>query len=327
VAEANGRSPGDYSSKLRIALEADQPAVSALRTILLDLLDTLETNVSGTVADIDSEFLHDLRVACRRTRSALTQLKGVLPERTVAPFIAEFKWLGSVTSSLRDLDVYLLEMPTYRAVLPNGAGADLDPLVAFIRKERLRARRSVSRALQSRRFRRLRTRWRDTLEGLESPPGRTATRTTADLASPRITKAYLRILKRGTGLGEDPPAEALHRLRIDAKKLRYLLEFFRSLYPRREIAARIRELKRLQDILGGFNDMEVQRDRLSSFARELRTDPAVGTSCILTLGRLAGTLERRQEEYRQAFHDAFTEFSGKPVRSAYSRLFERKGAR
>ena len=151
VAAARGRAPGDYSSKFRVDLEPEQPAGYAARTILLVLLTTLEANVEGTVNDIDTEFLHDLRVACRRTRSALTQLKGVLAAEITAPFNAEFKWLGGLTGPLRDLDVYLLEMPAYRALLPPHASADLEPLEELIRSARTRALTSVCRAPFARR--------------------------------------------------------------------------------------------------------------------------------------------------------------------------------
>jgi len=327
AAAARGRTPGDYASKVVIPLEADRPAADSMRIILTELLDTLEANVPGTIADLDTEFLHDLRVACRRTRSALTQLKGVLDPEAVAPFNAEFKWLGGATGDLRDLDVYLLEMPVYRSMLPASIVGDLEPLVSLIAAERTRAHRSVAKALRSTRFRRLISDWRTCLGDIAPAPGKTAAGPTAALASQRITKAYRRILKKGSGLGEDPPAEALHRLRIDAKKLRYLLEFFRSLYPKREIAARIKELKRLQDILGGFNDMEIQRDRLAGFAETLHADPSVKARVLLTMGRLAGALEQRQEAFRLAFHDAFVEFSGPTVRTAYDRLSSTKESR
>jgi len=327
AAAIQGRAPGDYTSKLDLRLEARQTADTSLRTILTELFDTLVTNVPGTIDDLDTEFLHDLRVACRRTRSALTQLKGVLEPETIDPFKAEFKWLGGITGPLRDLDVFLLEMPAYRATLPNEVATDLKPLSSLIQTERSKAHRNVVRALRSTRFRQLVTHWRECIETATTVPGNTATATTGDLAASRITQATRRILKKGRKLGQDPPAEALHRLRIDAKKLRYLLEFFKSLYPEREIAARIRELKQLQDILGGFNDMEVQRDRLSACAEVLHADPSVGASTILTLGRLAGTLEQRQEAFRLAFHDAFTEFSSPSVRTAYDRLFGGKESR
>ena len=318
---ARGRTPGDYGSKFRVGLDPDQPAEAAVRTILLVLLTTLEANVDGTVKDIDTEFLHDLRVACRRTRSALTQLKGVFPAEITAPFNTEFKWIGDLTGPLRDLDVFLLEMPTYRALLPSHASTDLEPLEEVIKAARARALALVVRTLRSSRFNRLVTSWRQTLEEIIPSSGRHASRSTRDLADLRITKTYRRILKLGGDLDHDPPAETLHRLRIEAKKLRYLLEFFHSLYPAPEINARIKELKGIQDILGRFNDMEVQRKRLLAFAHELHTDSDVETRCILTLGRLAGTLEERQEEFRSAFHDAFTGFESASVRAAFKNLF------
>jgi CHAD domain-containing protein len=327
AAVAHGREPDDYSSKLEISLDHRQSSVSALRTILLDLVTTMQLNAAGTIYDIDTEFLHDFRVACRRTRSAMSQLKGVLPADLVAPFKTEFKWLGDVTGPLRDSDVFLLEMPAYRSMLPGHARPDLAHLEVLIRSRRTLAHRAVVRALKSVRFRRLITGWRETLEESRSPVSPAASRSTADLASRRISKTHSRILKRGLNLGADPPAADLHRLRIDAKKLRYLMEFFWSLYPPREIGARIKELKKLQDILGGFNDMEIQRERLAEFADTLNAAPSVATGCILTLGRLDGYLEERQEGFRHAFHDAFADFSSHPVTAAYRRLFKRKESR
>ena len=320
VASRRGRRPGAYSSKLDIPLAPDQRSDSAVVTILLDLLDTLEANVDGIIADLDPEFLHDLRVAGRRTRSALTQLKGVLPKPTVAPFNPEFKWLGGVTGPLRDLDVFLLEMPSYRSMLPDHAAADLEPLASLIMTMRRRAHRTVARALRSGRFRELVTDWRRTLESFRPADRPDAARSVSSLAAERIGTAHRRIVKKGRTLGEDPPAAALHRLRIDAKKLRYLLEFFKNLYPPAVIGGRIEELKRLQDILGGCNDMEVQRRRLETLAGELHRDPTVDAATIMALGRLTGVLEERQESYRRSFHDAFRDFTSGTVLDAYAEI-------
>ena len=68
---AVGRRPGDYSNKVDADITAAQPASQAAATILLRLLDTIEANIAGVLADTDTEFLHDLRVSVRRTRSAL----------------------------------------------------------------------------------------------------------------------------------------------------------------------------------------------------------------------------------------------------------------
>src|SRR5205814_6144881 len=94
--------------KISVQLDPHQPAAVAVATVLASLLDTLEANVPGTIADIDTEFLHDLRIAVRRTRSALKLAGDVLPAGLAARFRPGFKWLGDLTTPTRDLDVYLL---------------------------------------------------------------------------------------------------------------------------------------------------------------------------------------------------------------------------
>jgi hypothetical protein len=67
AAAVTGRTPGDYSSKVSVELVPDQRAEAAIWRILTHLFATLRANVEGTVLDLDSEFLHDLRVATRRS--------------------------------------------------------------------------------------------------------------------------------------------------------------------------------------------------------------------------------------------------------------------
>ncbi len=118
---AAGRHPEDYSNKLSVPLVPDQPARLALRVLLLILLDTLQANVPGTIRGTDTEFLHDLRVSVRRTRSALKLVGNVLPGGLASRFAAEFKWLGDLTTPTRDLDVYLLN---YQAITAGLVAAD-----------------------------------------------------------------------------------------------------------------------------------------------------------------------------------------------------------
>jgi len=80
------------------------------------------------------------------------------------------------------------------------------------------------------------------------------------------------MVKAGGAIDGETPAERLHDVRILGKKLRYLLEFFRSLYAEEEIDIAIKELKRLQDNLGDFNDYEVQGAAMGRFAEELASE-------------------------------------------------------
>ena len=90
--------PGDYSSKLNLSLNHEASGREATCEILKCLQDVMHQNEAGIRADWDTEFLHDFRVAIRRTRSALSQIKGVLPEDAVAHFKDEFRQLGRSTN-------------------------------------------------------------------------------------------------------------------------------------------------------------------------------------------------------------------------------------
>ena len=129
------------------------------------------------------------------------------------------------------------------------------------------------------------------------------------------------MIKRGSELGEDPPPEQLHRLRIDGKKLRYLLEFFASLYEPINVTRLVKELKRLQDILGGFNDMTVQQARLLEFAEELMASGEARPETVLAMGRLAAAMARRQDELYQGFSSAFAAFASPSSQQRYCSLF------
>ena len=99
-------------------LEPDERSDRAAGRILPALLEVIEANLPGAVADIDSEFLHDLRVSVRRTRSLQRQLRAAFPAEPLQHFRAEFRWLQRVTGPSRDLDVYVLEFDDFSATLP-----------------------------------------------------------------------------------------------------------------------------------------------------------------------------------------------------------------
>ena len=96
------------SSSERFGMQRSQAADLAVADALLGYLAEMEANVEGIVADIDTEYLHEFRVAVRRTRSVLKLLGDVLPDGLAARMGVEFRWLGQITSATRDLDVYLL---------------------------------------------------------------------------------------------------------------------------------------------------------------------------------------------------------------------------
>jgi CHAD domain-containing protein len=318
-----GRTPGDYTSKFRIALDPEMPARDAARAIHLALLETMLRNEEGTRRDLDSEFLHDFRVAIRRTRSALTQIPGVYPEPDVERFKEEFRWLGTATGPTRDLDVYLLKMDGYKGGLPEEVRADLKPLEEFLERKQNLAHRLLVTALDSARYRRLVEEWRAFLT--EEPVGallaRNAESPVRAVASERIRRVHRWMVQRGRAIEDDTPAEALHDLRIRAKKLRYLLEFFRSLYPERAVERLVAELKQLQENLGDFNDYQVQIRSLQGFAAEMAGEGSAPLRTQLAMGRLLARLDAGRAAERSRFAERFDRFASRRNRKRFARLF------
>lgn len=323
-----GRSPGDYSSRFSLQLDPEMRADEAMRRILLPLLTILEANVEGAKADLDSEFLHDLRVATRRTRSALSELNDVLPELVVDDFEQRFAWLGQVTGATRDLDVFILDFAKYRASLPVQMRGDLDPLLPYLQAQQKRAQQALKRKLISPHFRRLLKDWRQYLEGplaRDYLPGDKAALGIKALADRRIWRMYRKVLKEGRTIVDTSPPEALHRLRRNAKKLRYLLEFFQSLYSAKQIKLLVKQLKQLLDNLGDYQDLQTQARQLHGHGEEIQKQKPADLSALLAIGSLIGDLMQRQQAARGDFKQRFAAFDSKQQRALYKALFKSAG--
>ncbi len=322
--QAIGVTPGDYSSKLQLALEPAMTAAEASRLIHLTLLDTLSRNETGAAGNIDPEFLHDFRVAGRRIRSALAQLdKGVLPPAVIARAKTDFRWICQQTNHMRDLDVYLIDFPDLQDPLPDSYRPHLKPFHEFLSAQSRKEARRVAAMLRGRRYRKICDDWRTYLTvgfGKDRKAEFTDT-PVRNLADARIWRAFRRALKEGATIGVEAPAEALHALRISCKKLRYLLEFFQSLYPPDEIGVLIRSLKKLQDVLGEFQDSEIQSLAIVNFGREMAAANRAPVETQMAMGMVAESILRRQGAARSAFHGRFEAFSGEEIVAAAKELF------
>ncbi len=317
--------PGNYSSKLDLDLNHEASGREATCEILQCLHDVMRQNEAGIRADWDTEFLHDFRVAIRRTRSALSQIKGVLPEDAVAHFKDEFRQLGRSTNRLRDLDVYLLEEETYRALLPQSLQPGLDAVFLRLKNERRRALNDMVQVLDTPEYRGLMDSWTAFLQDERSRTEEYSGVPAITLARKFIYKRFKQVLKRGQAIGDDTPDEALHNLRIDCKKLRYLLEFFTSFFPKDKMDKLIGYMKKLQDNLGDFNDLSVQQQELMAYLNEVlsRSRRADRLLCAAAIGGLIARLHSQQQVVRREFASAFAIYAGKKNVRLYRDLFRK----
>lgn len=302
-----------HSGSPTVALDRDEPALGGFRRVLTGLAGEVEANWSGTVEAVDPEFLHDLRVAVRRTRSVLSQAKRVLPEDVRARYRDGFGWLGTITGPARDLDVYVIEWADYVEPLGLEAATALQTLRAHIVGRRDAEYVSLVTALRSERYRALIGEWRSWLDGAggDGGPGRDAAAPMGRVAADRISAAQVRLISHGRAIDPSSPAEDLHELRKDAKRLRYLLECFGGVLPGAARKVFVQRLKALQDNLGEFQDTEVHAAQLRAFSEELVGRPTTTTATFVAIGQLAERFELRRQAARQEFGRRFETYDTK----------------
>jgi CHAD domain-containing protein len=323
---AGARGP---SSRAALELARGTRADEAAGLVLMRLAEIADQNVPGTLADLDTEFLHDLRVSVRRARSVLRELRGVFPSAERAHLRAELRWAQAVTGPVRDLDVQLLEWGELTASLSPERCADVGPLHDLLSQRRTAAFRALERGLRSRRFADAMNDWRG-LAGLAPAPDPAPERPLAELAieavaGDRIRSVHRRMVRDGRAINDDSPPEALHDLRKRGKELRYLLELFGSLFPHAVVKPMVSALKGLQDVLGRFQDRAVQAGLLRGLGDELAAKEG-GPEALMALGLVVEALFADQDAARARFAERFERFAAPEQRALVRDTFPKLGS-
>ena len=324
--ELTDQKPGSYSSKLKIKLQPGMRSDAATKIILRHLLQVIRINEPYIAKALDTEFLHDYRVAIRRTRSALSQIKNIFPKQTTSRFKRDFAFMGKLSNQLRDLDVYLLNENAYKAMLPEVLREDIDPLFDYLRQKRATVLKQVLKNLRSRKYKQIQKDWAAFLD--HSDPA-TPTESNAELdilalAQRRIYKQYRSTIKSGRRILENTEDEKLHALRIECKKLRYLMEFFTSLFAQEKIKRLIKQLKKLQDNLGTFNDLSIQEQYLLSIAQEMPAGRRRTPKMLVAIGSLVGALDAEKKAVKQRFAKIFQAYASPINQRVFRELFASK---
>ncbi len=326
IMKISGVNVQGYSSKISLNLDGDAPVYQSARQLLQFTFSIMQANEEGIKKDLDSEFLHDYRVAIRRTRSILKQLKSVFePEKTVY-YLNFFRELGKRTNELRDRDVSLLREASYFHSLPPCLRPSLKLFFTDIAASRKQLHKQFCSYLASDDCQSFLAEWdafvhQQSIPDVEHCPN--APLSTASVAVESIKKAWKTVLRHGRQVSEETTDSEIHALRIDCKKLRYLLEFFSSIFPHKSVAPVVRQLKDLQENLGDFVDFSVQ---LHSLRERLKALPPGKEEILLaaSMGALMATLFQKQEEARGTFHQTFKAFDHEKTAELFHDLLTSK---
>ncbi len=311
-----------YTAKPEVGIEPEDTAFDVATDIILAYLPVMRANEPGIIADLDTEFLHDYRVALRKIRSVLSLFKGVYGQGQTADLKARFSGLMAPTGRLRDLDVYLIEQDGLAALVPEPLQPGLQRMFALFAAERQEVQARLARQLAGKGYHKDMTALFKLFNGRRLlRHGPAADRPAAAVARQLIWKRYRQITRSGAAITPQTPDAAVHALRIHCKKLRYLLEFFAPAFPDPRFGAALRPLKRLQDTLGLFNDYSVQQASLRDFVTGLDAKVPDRLDIAQSVGALIAALHARQLAERSRIAAGFAGFNEEEVRAIFRDLF------
>ncbi|WP_019646436.1 CYTH and CHAD domain-containing protein [Novispirillum itersonii] len=284
-----GELPGVKKAKAP-PLTPDMTTAQALQIIGRSCLSHLLANQDALQKQRSPESVHQMRVAMRRFRSALTVFRPALSEQDpqLAAIRDHARWIAETLGEARDLDVFLAEglSQAEDALLAAEVPAGLfTPL-----RQELSARRTAAyeRAISTAASPAFTLACLDLAEWIETGAWLTAEDETAalrqqpicDFAATVLAARHRKVLRRGQHFAT-LSMEARHRARIEVKKLRYSVDFFGALYSGKRAAAFADGLADLQEHLGHLNDGAVALALIQTLAQQV---PA----CALPGGLVGG---------------------------------------
>lgn len=235
-------------------VRADDTVGEAARKLIRPLFLRMQLHESGTYLGDDPEELHDMRVMIRRMRTAFRLARPYLDLTDLATIRKGLRKTARVLGAVRDMDVFRQKTEAYLAKT-RGDREELAPLIRIWDVEYARRRNELLIYLNSKRYGRLKQALWARLE--THLPDR-AVAVSVRQTVPLILNEQLDTLLAQGELIElpDAPLSAYHQLRIDVKRLRYTLRFFRDVLGP-EVKGALKRLEALQDVLGDLQDAAV----------------------------------------------------------------------
>jgi CHAD domain-containing protein len=251
--------------------------------LVREQLKVIRAEEAGTRLGTDPEELHKMRAAVRRLRAILGAVRGMFDLDWLESLRGELDWLGTVLGGLRDLDVLREYLRKELAFLKPAAQVVGDDLFDLVDAQRAHAQQKIVAALDGERYTKLLAR----LQRAVQRPKVVST----DLSLPAVAASQFKKLRKAVkALPKKPNDDDLHAVRIRVKRARYAAELAQPIVgePAERFVART---KKLQDILGEYQDAVVAEKRLRTLVAEDRRSP---------VARLANELVKRQRVRRQA---------------------------
>lgn len=290
-------------------------SVDALMHVFERLLYDIYLYREKMLKDGDDEDLHQFRIACRRSVVLMGEFTLLYEGERLLEHRTGLKNLINISNTKRDMDVLKSELSnidgeTYyqdaldvlKEYVENILQIEHDSIIDYFKSE------ACTNVLMA---------WKNYITDANRTNISIYGRYPIDsLSKYVIFQRFLKIKKRIKVLDPKHDAsETLHKLRIEYKKMRYLLETFGYLYEKKEIKKLLKEMKKLQNVLGLFHDSHQQKmifeslleieenERVRSFIKEILLSglKAYQEKEIFKIQQLLNRFLKKEEAYRKIF--------------------------
>ena len=256
--------------KKSIGLNADDSLAEAGRKIWLYHFAIMLSHEKGTLRGDDIEELHDMRVATRRMRSAFDIFEPAFNPKIMKRYLNGLRGIGRVLGQVRDMDVLLGKALIYQGKLKEEARPGLDALLDAWLQVIDKKRSKLTKHLQSSGYQRFKQDFNHFVQISvddrgSSNPGIGTTSRIRDIIPVLVYSRYAAV-RTYDAILPSASITQLHALRIEFKKFRYTLEYFREILGEGTAKA-INELKQYQDHLGELHDADVACQLVRGFLK------------------------------------------------------------
>jgi CHAD domain-containing protein len=240
--------------------------------VLLKQTAAIQQEVEGVRQEQDIEYIHRMRVASRRLRTAFDLFNACLPKKKAPVWQKQIQQVTHALGAARDTDVQIdLVNKLYKNLPGDRYKPGISRLLLRLRQRRAKLQVAVLDALKA-------LEAGQTLVEMEHRLRPAVERTgQIYLYSPSLFElsfnaisARLDAFLAYEGYIDKPECVTeLHAMRICAKHLRYALEAFAPLY-RQEMQDTLQVMRKVQDELGEIHDSDVWTDSLPKFIEKER---------------------------------------------------------
>ncbi|PJF36927.1 MAG: hypothetical protein CUN49_02870 [Candidatus Thermofonsia Clade 1 bacterium] len=306
------QAPLIFEAPERPNLQADDLMSEGGRKVLAFHFGKLLARQADVLASDESEAVHQMRVATRRLRSTLRIFRSYYRQSVLRPWRAVLKRTAELLGKVRDLDVYREHMARYAKAQPSASRRDLRLINAQLGERHAALRAQLCDYLNSAEYNAFLSEF---AAFLQTPFAAARRQAEAQPVPRRICEIAPRLIYKQYGVVrayapylETASLERLHALRIEVKRLRYLIEAFGELLGAQAEMV-IDACKALQDFLGELQDAKVAAQLSELYLPNLRRGKRA-------LERYLAARQADQERLYQSVLAHWSAFNAPEVRQA-----------